>query len=118
MGRQRRADALPRSLRREHARGASAVCAPKMWVVVVVMTHPPASATSRARRNMAVVLPPPSDQCDDLAGLHNQGVNEPHGAIRRRSALRPAAPRSSKVLAPAWIQGKKLVITARTPSLV
>ena len=30
----------------------------------------------------------------------------------------PAAPRSSRVFVPAWIQGKKLVITARTPSFV
>ena len=48
------------------------------------------------------------------------------GCRRRRAArcwadpqpLAPAAARSISSLAPAWIHGKKLVITARTPSFV
>src|SRR5688572_22255030 len=39
--------------------GDSAICVPKMRVVVVVMALPPFSTISRARRNIAVVLPPP-----------------------------------------------------------
>src|SRR5213594_4959344 len=49
-----------------------------------------------------------SDQRDDLVARHRQ-------RIRQLQPRAPAAARSISSFAPAWIQGKKLVIATRTP---
>jgi len=62
------------------------------------------------RRGLAA----PSDQRDDIAGGDAQRL----GQGRARQPRAPAAARSISSLAPAWIHGKKLVITRRTPRRV
>src|SRR5256885_990441 len=54
-----------------------------------------------------------TDQRDDVAGADTERLSQ-----GQRQPRVPAAARSISSLAPAWIHGKKLVITTRTPRRV